>query len=178
MSYLKPLSDRLDSIILGNTSNSGFGVSVGRFHKMADEVISIENQPLNVLERSFNTILSPGYEVIPVNPLDGFGLFYHDVTVTVGYSLTGFGDPDAESPDEFSAGSSLPPVQNRAATDAHDIKSALEWYENVAGLDPHVINMALNGKPSLSIDKQKGTAVLSIPFLMMVKASVQGNYIA
>lgn len=176
MSYLAPLNDRLGAIIEGTVSNSGFGIAPGRFHQIAQESTDVDGQPQNVVERSYELGFSPGYEAYPVNPCDGFGLFYHDLTVSVGYQLTGMGDADGETLDEQSSGGTMLAITNRAATDCHDIKAALEWYENYAGLDPHVMSVGMNGKPQLVVDKRKHTVTMNIPFQLMVKASVQGAY--
>lgn len=176
MSYLLSPLQRIEALILGTYGDSPYVLESDpqRFKILPDDQQSLEKLSQAVLERTVELVIDPQVEFDRFNQLDGYGIFEHQLTVRVGYQLTDMGDRDSEALDPQNGAGSIRAIRARATTDAHDIINVLTWYGNHDGCDPHIIDISPNGQPSTQISP--GACILNIPFRLLVRATMKGNY--
>lgn len=174
MSYLRPVRQRIENILLGNHGANPYTIEQGRFH-LASNLPSLSDEPENVSERAISIEIGPQRPYVPFNLLDGFGIFEHDVEIKVSYQLTNAGDIDAENLTSQDGAGTIQAIRDRVSTDANDILCALAWTDNLANLNPQVINL-YPGDSFPGTSQEDGQFILSIPMKLLLHVTLRGTY--
>jgi hypothetical protein len=168
VSYGRPLRQWAENLLLG-TAGTDRTIAAGRF-----ALESPDGQvPHHSAERRVRVTVSPGTPDGPVNNQDGQILRNHTLTVRVTYAVTHAGGDLAELVGEQDGAGTVEAIEDRMATDAHDVEAALMWGPNAAGLDPQIVNVT-PAAPGFDVGEDR--AVLSLPFTLLVLATVPGSY--
>jgi hypothetical protein len=168
VSYGRPLRQWAENLLLG-TTGSDRTIAAGRF-----ALESPDGQvPHNTAERRVRVTVTPGAAHVPVNTLDGQVLRDHRLTVRITYAVTHAGGDLAELVGEQSGAGTLEAIEDRMATDQHDVEQCLLWGPNAGGVDPAIVNV-VPGEPASDVDEDR--AVLTLPYTLTVLATVPGSY--
>jgi hypothetical protein len=178
VSYGPLLRDRLEAVLCGEAGTTRV-MAAGRFHRRVPDRqgADVDLEPPAVAERSVEAVVGDGAPFVENNPYDGFGLFEHAVTIRVSYALTHAGGDVPEGLTAQHGAGTLDAIRARSVTDAADIDQVLGWPENwqVAGGDPHVIDLEMvRGRPP-GFAPRGDVAVLEIPFRLVVRARLDAT---
>lgn len=167
---------RAIAILTEAYGQSGWTITAGRFHA-AHPAARLEDHDLGSLERAVEVVQRGRDPVGYNNPLDGRGLYYAPLVVRVGYVLTGAGDA-YDATGEQSGAATLAAVEDRAASDAHDVETCLGYQPNWPGLDPSVIDCEPDpaGRPPGWLTVLTDRVIAEIPLRMTLKATLPGSY--
>jgi hypothetical protein len=172
VSYGRPLRQWAENLLLG-TAGSDRTIAAGRFHLESPDAPAFDGPPTHSAERAVKVTVRPGSPNVPVNTLDNLVLRDHALTVRITYALTHAGGNLAESVDEQGGAGTLEAVEDRAGTDQHDVEAVLMWGPNAAGTDPVIVNVT-PGAPTFEAEDDR--AVLTLPYTLLVLATVPGSY--
>lgn len=173
MSLTYPLRARVEEIAC-----DGYGASqtivAGRFTRATTDWH--DAHPVDSTERRVDVNCDPprAPDGVVNNPLDLFALYAIPFVVRVYYLRTNAGGDMAEGATEQHGSGELDAIRDRAGTDAHDLLTALTYFENWSGLDPFLIDIGPDGAPE--IDEEGQRVVLSVPFVATVRATRPGSY--
>lgn len=166
--------------LLEGSAGTMHTLTAGRFRRGVGG--ALERMPLAGLERTVEVRFGASRPVAPGgrhNPRDGRGVREQVLTVRVGYVLGHAGDGVGPEPPETVGdtmnGATVDAVEDRAETDAHDIRACLGEQANWSGLTPDVIDCAPVDEDG-DLQVLTGRAVREVRFRFLTWASIPGTY--
>lgn len=168
MAYSLTLQTRIEALLLG-TTGTGRTMQTDRFHLSSDD----GQDYASAAERRVTVEIGPRREIAgaPHNPLAGYVLGEHTVTVAVEYSRTRAGGDLAERLGEQGNPGTDEAIRNRMNSDQHDIEMVLGWYQNWASLDPDLFNLKPSPGTPPRIELKGQVARMTLSFVAWVQAT-------
>lgn len=168
MAYSITLRQRVEALLLG-TYGTGRTMQAGRFHLNAPD----DQDYASTAERRVNVTVGPRKRIgdLTPNPLDGYVLYEHPVTVVIEYARTHAGGDLAERLGEQGNPGTDEAIMDRMTSDQHDVEMVLGWYANWSGLDPDLFNLKADPGSASKTDMRGQVAKLTLNYVAWVQAT-------
>lgn len=151
------------------TYGTGRTMQAGRFHINSPD----DQDYASTAERRIAVTVGTRRRIgdLTPNPLDGYVLYEHPVTVVIEYARTRAGGDLSERLGEQGNPGTDEAILDRMNSDQHDVEMVLGWYQNWSGLDPDLFNLKADPGAASKTDLRGQVAKLTLNYVAWVQAT-------